>query len=219
MSPLPSCAQLPPLQVFGGGPVLTANPEPYAAFFDVVLLGDGEDLLASFTQAVQDIRSAGGGSRLERLLALAAVPGVYVPSLYRPTYDGPEGGLLGIEAAHAGIPAFVQKQTYRGGTLASSTVVSPRMAWESIYMAEVVRSCPEMCRFCLASYLTLPFRPAPLEGALIPAIQRGLEVTDRIGLLGAPVREWGCVCLHFPWAAWVRPRPACQERCAGGRLA
>lgn len=29
------------LQVFGGGPVLTANPEPYADFFDVVLLGEG----------------------------------------------------------------------------------------------------------------------------------------------------------------------------------
>lgn len=28
------------LQVFGGGPVLTANPEPYADFFDVVLLGE-----------------------------------------------------------------------------------------------------------------------------------------------------------------------------------
>ncbi len=28
--------------VFGGGPVLTANPEPLAPFFDVVLLGDGE---------------------------------------------------------------------------------------------------------------------------------------------------------------------------------
>lgn len=27
-------------QVFGGGPVLTANPEPYADFFDVVLLGE-----------------------------------------------------------------------------------------------------------------------------------------------------------------------------------
>ena len=27
---------------------------------------------------------------------------------------------------------------------------------------QVVRSCPEMCRFCLASYLTLPFRAAPL---------------------------------------------------------
>ena len=31
--------------VFGGGPVLTANPEPFAAFFDVILLGDGENLI------------------------------------------------------------------------------------------------------------------------------------------------------------------------------
>ena len=34
--------------VFGGGPVLTANPEPLAPFFDVVLLGDGEELLPAF---------------------------------------------------------------------------------------------------------------------------------------------------------------------------
>ena len=40
-------------------------------------------------------------------------------------------------------------------------------------MAEVVRSCPEMCRFCLASYLTLPFRAAPLEGSLIPSLEVG----------------------------------------------
>jgi radical SAM superfamily enzyme YgiQ (UPF0313 family) len=56
-------------------------------------------------------------------------------------------------------------------------------------MVEVVRSCPEMCRFCLASYLTLPFRTASLEASLIPAIKRGLEVTDRIGLLGASVTQ------------------------------
>ena len=28
--------------VFGGGPVLTANPEPFADFFDLILLGDGK---------------------------------------------------------------------------------------------------------------------------------------------------------------------------------
>lgn len=116
--------------------------------------------------------------------------------------------------------------------LRPAAVVSKRMAWENIYMAEVVRSCPEMCRqeqgaepaacawscarcpvchrhaacagrrvgafcrctgrvwasllplrltllpagrhpcrFCLASYLTLPFRPAPLEGSLIPSLE------------------------------------------------
>ncbi|NEN96125.1 MAG: radical SAM protein, partial [Moorea sp. SIO3I7] len=37
--------------VFGGGPVLTANPEPFADFFDVILLGDGEILLDNFIDA------------------------------------------------------------------------------------------------------------------------------------------------------------------------
>ena len=56
-------------------------------------------------------------------------------------------------------------------------------------MVEVVRSCPEMCRFCLASYLTLPFRTASLEASLIPAIEKGLQVTRRLGLLGASVTQ------------------------------
>jgi len=67
--------------VFGGGPVLTANPEPLAPFFDVLLLGDGELLLPAFIDAVQAHR---GAPRAERLRALAAVPGVYVPALYAP---------------------------------------------------------------------------------------------------------------------------------------
>ena len=44
--------------VFGGGPVLTANPEPLAPFFDVVLLGDGELLLPAFIDALQAGRGA-----------------------------------------------------------------------------------------------------------------------------------------------------------------
>ena len=45
--------------VFGGGPVLTANPEPFADFFDVILLGDGEDLLGNFIEAYhQQCRNA-----------------------------------------------------------------------------------------------------------------------------------------------------------------
>ena len=56
-------------------------------------------------------------------------------------------------------------------------------------MVEVVRSCPEMCRFCLASYLTLPFRTAPVAGGLIPAVEKGVAVTNRLGLLGASVTQ------------------------------
>jgi radical SAM superfamily enzyme YgiQ (UPF0313 family) len=172
--------------VFGGGPVLTANPEPFADFFDVILLGDGEILLGDFIDAYKEVRTADRNTQLRRL---AQVPGVYVPSLYQVTYHDLTGAIASIQPIDAEIPSQVQKQTYRGNTLSASTVVTEKAAWENIYMVEVVRSCPEMCRFCLASYLTLPFRTASLEGSLIPAIERGLEVTDRIGLLGASVTQ------------------------------
>jgi radical SAM superfamily enzyme YgiQ (UPF0313 family) len=171
--------------VFGGGSVLTANPEPLADFFDVILLGDGETLLEDFINAFQQVRHA---DRSTQLRHLAQVPGIYVPSLYAVTYESTEGNISAIEAI-AGIPAQVQRQTYRSNILSASTVVTEKAAWESIFMVEVVRSCPEMCRFCLASYLTLPFRVASLEGSLIPAIARGLKVTNRLGLLGASVTQ------------------------------
>jgi radical SAM superfamily enzyme YgiQ (UPF0313 family) len=172
--------------VFGGGPVLTANPEPFADFFDLVLLGDGETLLDDFIQAYQVVRTA---DRAAQLRHLATVPGIYVPSLYSVTYDSDDGAIASIQPIAADIPAQVKKQTYRGNVLSASTVVTEKAAWESIYMVEVVRSCPEMCRFCLASYLTLPFRTASLEASLIPAIERGLKVTRRLGLLGASVTQ------------------------------
>ncbi|MGB7564965.1 MAG: radical SAM protein [Prochlorococcaceae cyanobacterium] len=171
--------------VFGGGPVLTANPEPLAPFFDVVLLGDGELLLDAFIDGVLARRDA---PRAERLKALAQIPGVYVPSLYTPRYDS-EGQLLAVEPMEAGIPATVAKQTWRGNTLSHSMVITPEAAWPSIHMVEVVRSCPELCRFCLASYLTLPFRTPTLEDGLIPAVEKGLGATQRLGLLGASVTQ------------------------------
>jgi radical SAM superfamily enzyme YgiQ (UPF0313 family) len=171
--------------VFGGGPVLTANPEPLAPFLDVVLLGDGELLLPAFVEALKACR---GAPRAERLRHLATVPGVYVPSLYVPRF-GSDGRLEAVDTRVPAIPAVVTRQTWRGNTLSHSTVITPEAAWPSIHMVEVVRSCPELCRFCLASYLTLPFRTAALEDGLIPAVETGLAVTRRLGLLGASVTQ------------------------------
>lgn len=172
--------------VFGGGPVLTANPEPFADFFDIILLGDGENLLGDFIEAYQEVRTANRQTQLRRL---AQVAGVYVPSLYQVKYDDLTGAIAAIEPITPDIPQKVAKQTYRGNTLSASTVVTEKAAWSNIYMVEVVRSCPEMCRFCLASYLTLPFRTPSVADTLIPLIERGLTVTDRIGLLGASVTQ------------------------------
>lgn len=164
--------------VFGGGPVLTTNPEPYTDFFDVVLLGDGEDLMTNFLAAVRATKGP-EIDRKERLIALSSVPGVYVPSNYIVEYESAEGKIVSIRPINETVPPFVKKQTYRGRDLAVSTVVTQRMAWENIFMVEVVRSCPEMCRFCLASYSTLPFRSAPVEDSLIPSIESGLQVNSQ----------------------------------------
>ena len=171
--------------VFGGGPVLSANPEPFAPFLDAVLLGDGELLLPAFIDALKASRDLPRDQRLRRL---ALVPGIYVPGLYLPRY-GSDGQLLGTEPIDAEVPATIAKQTWRGNTLSASTVITPESAWPGIHMVEVVRSCPELCRFCLASYLNLPFRTASLDDGLIPAVEHGLEVTDRLGLLGASVTQ------------------------------
>ncbi len=172
--------------VFGGGPVLTANPEPFASFFDVILLGDGENLIDNFIEGYKEIRK---GDRWSKLRHLANIPGVYIPSLYEVKYHDRTGAIASIQPLDNTIPHQVQKQTYRGNILSASTVVTEKSAWPNIYMVEVVRSCPEMCRFCLASYLTLPFRTASIENSLIPAIEKGLAVTNRLGLLGASVTQ------------------------------
>lgn len=172
--------------IFGGGPVLTANPEPFADFFDVILLGDGEILLERFIEGYQGICQE---NRQQKLRYLAQIEGIYIPSLYEVNYQDLTGAIQSLTPQDSTVPNSVKKQTYRGNILSASSVVTAKAAWENIYMVEVVRSCPEMCRFCLASYLTLPFRTASLENSLIPAIERGLKVTNRLGLLGASVTQ------------------------------
>ena len=66
--------------VIGGGPC-TYNPEPIAPFFDLFYIGEGEvvydDLLDLYIRFKNEKRS-----RQEFLRAAAAIPGIYVPSLY-----------------------------------------------------------------------------------------------------------------------------------------
>ena len=62
----------PPL-IFAGGPTATSNPEPYAAFFDFIALGDGEELLPEIGLVVAEAKAAGWSrSRLLRDLAHVA---------------------------------------------------------------------------------------------------------------------------------------------------
>src|SRR6266481_2233532 len=68
--------------ILGGGPC-TYNPEPVADFFDAFVIGEGEEVVHEISDAVADWKR-GADSREDLLWLLAEIPGVYVPSLFRP---------------------------------------------------------------------------------------------------------------------------------------
>ncbi len=156
--------------VFCGGQVPNANPEPFCENFDFFLIGDLEMVTNDLINKIIEIKNL---TREEKLNELAKLPGVYVP-------------------CHKGVINRVSTTTKKltaKGNLTSSSILSPDSVWPNTFIVEVVRSCPELCRFCLASYGSLPFRTPDIKESLIPIIDFGLKYTNKLGLLGASVTQ------------------------------
>ena len=172
-----------PLVLAGGH--CTYNPEPLADFLDAVVLGDGEEVVSEITGAVADWKASGrSGSRLDLLMALAQIPGVYVPSLYDVTYDGPR--LVSVAPRYRGVPERVEKRTVadlaewpypRRQLVPVTEVVHDRLN------VEVFRGCTRGCRFCQAGMITRPVRERPAE-QVRQMVADGLERTgyDEVAL-------------------------------------
>jgi len=154
--------------VFCGGQVPNANPESFCDFFDFFLLGDLEVTAENLINKIVEIKDL---KREEKLNELAKLPGVYVPRC-------------------KDLPWQVStKKLTTKSDLTSSAILTPNCVWPNTFIVEVVRSCPELCRFCLASYGSLPFRAPDIKDNLIPIIDFGLKHTSKIGLLGASVTQ------------------------------
>ncbi len=170
--------------VIGGGPCLTANPEPVAPFFDAIVIGEAEPVLPGLL-AVLRARA----DRAETLRGLARVPGVYVPALYEPVYAA-DGGVAAVRAS-AGAPPVVARAFQRclEGSPGSSAIVTKETELADMWLVEVTRGCARACLFCLAGFCFLPARERSPENVLALA-QAGLAYTRRLGLVGAAVSDY-----------------------------
>ncbi|MBU6197172.1 MAG: radical SAM protein [Cyanobacteria bacterium REEB446] len=218
--------------VYGGGPVLTANPEPWADFFDFITIGDCENNIDGIVSQTEKFFGFSDSSRGDKLSCFEEIPGIYVPSLYEAIlvsvnkagaqggrvakrtssrlrrtndrsvlrvhedHEDDENAEIGVSLHAQGVVKYspqnykaIEREKSKPEQLAHSSVIAPDAYWEDTALLEVVRSCPEMCRFCLASYLTLPFRKPDINSVLIPNVEYLLKFTNKIGLLGPSVTQ------------------------------
>lgn len=166
-----------------GGPCATFNPEPLAAVADAFVIGEGEETV----NHILDIVYA-KASKEERLLALAQVPGVYVPGLYTAEYDDNEA-FVGL-VPKDGAPSVIARQWVRNidAYPHTSAIVTSGTEFEDMFIVEVARGCGRHCRFCMAGYCFRKPRPRALENILADIASRP-ERTKKVGLMGAAVSD------------------------------
>lgn len=143
--------------VVGGGPC-ACNPEPMADFFDLFMLGDGEDV----TNEVIDLLIAckkEGASKSEFLSRAAKIGGVYVPSLYDVTYN--DDGTIKEVVAKDGAPDKVTKRVVKdldSVHYPDKFVVPFVDVVHDRVVHEILRGCIRGCRFCQAGFIYRPIR-------------------------------------------------------------
>ena len=160
------------------------NPEPLAEYVDAFIFGDGEEVVGEITEVIRAWKAEGRTSRLGVLRALAQVPGVYVPSLYAVTYDGPH--IAEVTPLYPDVPAVVHKRTIADladWPYPKSPIVPLTEVVHDRLNVEVFRGCTRGCRFCQAGMITRPVRERPAE-QVRTMIEQGLRKTgyDEVAL-------------------------------------
>jgi radical SAM superfamily enzyme YgiQ (UPF0313 family) len=178
--------------VVGGGIAVQINPEPLAPFFDLFLVGEGEELLPSFFAAMRRPEARAG--RAGSLRALSRLPGGYVPSLYDVDYADTRdpGGqwVTRFEPREGASPLVKRLYVPDLGAVPTSRVIdTPGAQFGDLFLTEVARGCLWGCRFCAAGFVQRPYREVDLE-VLRGEVRKGIEKGLRIGLVGPDTSDY-----------------------------
>ena len=149
--------------VMAGGPCAT-TPEPLADFMDCFLIGEGEHLNIQVMDKIKEGREV-GLNRKEILLSLAALEGVYVPSLYEVTYKE-DGTILSHRPLVPDAKPVIKRVRLHDmdATFQLDRQIVPFL--ETVHdraVIELFRGCTQGCRFCQAGMMYRPIRERSVD--------------------------------------------------------
>lgn len=149
--------------VIAGGPLTFSNPAPLVPFFDVILVGEGEETVKELIELGREV-----GFHRERVWeALAGRPGYYLPHVHGET----------VPPVHQVSDELLP---------ARSVIATPHTELADMFMTEAARGCSRGCTYCVMRRSTNGgMRIVPRE-AIIAGIPAG---TTRVGLVGAAVTD------------------------------
>ena len=161
--------------VIGGGPA-AFNPEPVTDYFDLFLIGEGEEAVLEILDAYSVFRKERFPRRII-LEKMAGIPGVYVPSLYE-SYTSESSSLLAVKPIGKA-PSRIKKRVIYPfhETPFPEKIVVPNISVVFDRVAvEVARGCPQNCRFCQASSIYFPSRVKD-PSFVVKTVLKSLEST------------------------------------------
>ncbi|MBD3403078.1 B12-binding domain-containing radical SAM protein, partial [candidate division GN15 bacterium] len=142
--------------IMAGGPAVF-NPEPLAPFIDLFFIGDGEVGLPEMLGILHEMQGQPRLAKLERLCR--DVAGVYVPAFYddnhQPTVD------FAPKQIRARLVGELKPEYYPRQPLVPLIEIT-----QEHLGVEIMRGCPQGCRFCMAGPIYKPVRPRPVADIL-----------------------------------------------------
>ena len=167
-----------------GGVCAFSNPEPLAHFFDIVFIGEAEEMLPEFMDSYRDSRS-----REDLRERVKGIDGLYLPQQYVITY-GADGSIAGRKA-WGGAPDRIRRRVVKeiSGHSFRPSIITSETEFSGMYLTEAMRGCPWSCRFCVAGSVYKPVRKKD-PGILREEIAGAVAMSNRVGLIAPSLTDY-----------------------------
>ena len=170
-----------------GGVATFINPEPFAPFIDLIVIGEAEPVLPDLVDEL-----AAGFAGLDRAALLGQAcrrfPACYAPLFHQPEYRE-DGEFAGYRSLNPALPSRITRSVlHHSATAGHSQLLTPLAEFSELYLTELGRGCSRGCRFCAAGFVYRPPRLWDAEAVMLGLAERFADAS-RVGLLGMEMAD------------------------------